>query len=162
MYDLTVSHRRFLGNRWFLPTFATVQGNEQLGLNIRAVAGGGIGRFLLQDPHREWAAFTGLAYARENFEDESPRNSIEVILGTQFSFFEYDTPKRSLDAGIAVFPSLTESGRVRAQADVTSRFEIVKDLFFDLSLYGAYDSDPGETAESNTDYGAVTSLGYSF
>ena len=84
------------------------------------------------------------------------------MLATQYSFFVYDTPKRSLDAGIAVFPSLTESGRVRAEADIDSRFEIVEDLFFDLSLYGSYDSKDDPSAPSSYDYGVVTSLGYSF
>jgi hypothetical protein len=31
-----------------------------------------------------------------------------------------------------------------------------------VSLYGSYDSDPGENAISNSDYGLTTSLGYSF
>jgi hypothetical protein len=162
MYDVTLANRRFLRERWFLQGFGTVQGNEELGLDIREVVGGGIGRYLVQDMHSEWAAFGALAYSHEKYEEEDPRNSVEAILGTQYSFYRYDTPKRSFDAGLAVFPSLTESGRVRAEADLTSRFEIVNDLFFDLSVYGSYDTDPGETAESNSDYGVVTSLGYSF
>jgi hypothetical protein len=38
----------------------------------------------------------------------------------------------------------------------------VSDLFFQLSFYGSYDSEPGAGAESNADYGVTTSLGYSF
>jgi hypothetical protein len=162
MYDVTVGNRRFLRDRWFLPTFATAQGNDELGLNLRTVAGGGLGRFLVQNTSAEWAAFAGLAAARENFVQEPVRNSIEGVAGTQYSYFRYDTPKRSIDATVAVFPSITESGRLRAEADVNSRVELVEDLFFELSFYGSYDSDADPSAASNSDYGVVTSLGYSF
>jgi hypothetical protein len=162
MYDVTLGNRRFLENRWFGQTFATVQGNQELALDIREVLGGGIGRYLVQDLHNEWSAFAGLAGTRENFRSAPKRNSLEGVLSTQYSYFRYDTPKRSVDMGLAVFPSLTESGRVRAEADVDSRFEIVKDLFFDVTLYGSYDSEPDKSAPSNSDYGVVTSLGYSF
>jgi hypothetical protein len=162
MYDVTVGNRRFLQDRWFVQSFATAQGNDELGLNLRALAGAGLGRFLVQTLNAEWAAFAGLAATRENFVEETERNSLEGVVGTQYSHFRYDTPKRSIDAGFAVFPSITESGRLRAEADVTSRVELVEDLFFDLTFYGSYDSDADPSAASNSDYGVVTSLGYSF
>jgi hypothetical protein len=121
-----------------------------------------MGRFLVQDSHSEWSATAGVAYDRENFRDSPNRNSLEGLLATQYSYFRYDTPKRSLDAGLAVFPSLTESGRVRAEADIDARVELVKDLFFEVSVYGSYDSDADPSAPSNTDYGVITSVGYTF
>jgi hypothetical protein len=162
MYDVTLGNRRFLRDRWFIQSFATAQGNDELGLNLRAVAGAGLGRYLVQSPSAEWAAFAGLAGARENFKSEPEQTSLEGVVGTQYSYFRYDTPKRSIDAGVAVFPSITQSGRVRAEADVTSRVEIVEDFFFDLTFYGSYDSEADPAAPSNADYGVVTSLGYSF
>jgi hypothetical protein len=162
MYDLTLLNRRFMRDLWFQQYFATVQGNEELGLDIREMLGAGIGRFLVQDRRSEWSVVAGLAYDREDFEGESTRNSVEGVLATQYSFFVYDTPKRSIDAALAVFPSLTESGRVRAEADVDWRVELVEDLFFDMSLYGSYDNKADASAPSNYDYGVVTSLGYSF
>lgn len=162
MYDVTLGNRRFLENRWFGQFFGTVQGNQELGLNIREVLGAGIGRFVLQDSHREWSLVAGLAGTHEDFESESGRNSLEAVLATQYSFFRYDTPKRNVDMGLAVFPSLTDAGRVRAEADIDSRYEIVTDLFFDVSLYASYDSEADPEAPSNYDYGIVTSLGYSF
>lgn len=162
MFDVTLGNRRFLRERWFFQTFATAQGNEELGLNLRSVVGTGLGRYIVQGTSAEWAAFAGLAGAHENFESEPVQNSLEGLVGTQYSYFRYDTPKRSIDAGLVVFPSITESGRVRAEADVSSRIEIVEDFFFDLTLYGSYDSEADPAAPSNSDYGVVTSLGYSF
>ena len=61
-----------------------------------------------------------------------------------------------------MLPSLTQSGRVRLGAKLRMRFEIVKDFFFELSMYGIHDNKPGANAKSNSDYGTDTSLGYSF
>ena len=162
MYDVTLGNKRFMRDRWFQQYFGSVQGNEELGLNIREILGAGIGRYLVQDMHHEWSLVAGLAYDREDFESQSTQDSIEGVLSTQYSFFRYDTPKRSIDVGLALFPSLTESGRLRAEADIDWRIELVEDFFFDLSFYGSYDSKADPEAPSNVDYGVVTSLGYTF
>jgi hypothetical protein len=51
---------------------------------------------------------------------------------------------------------------VRAAGRLVSRYEIVKDFFFEVSVYGTYDNKPGPNAKSNSDYGTDLSLGYSF
>jgi len=61
-----------------------------------------------------------------------------------------------------LFPSLTESGRYRTDSSVSLRREIVSDFFLDLSFYYTYDSDPPDALAETSDYGVVTSLGYSF
>jgi hypothetical protein len=38
----------------------------------------------------------------------------------------------------------------------------VDDLYFELKLYGSYDSQPPSEGTEKSDYGLVTSLGYSF
>jgi hypothetical protein len=162
MYDVTLANKRFLEGRWFGQFFGSVQGNEELGLNIREIVGAGIGRYLVQDMHHEWWMVAGLAYDREDFVSQPIQNSLEGVLSTQYSFFQYDTPKRSIDIGLSVFPSLTESGRIRAEADIGWKIELVEDFFFDMSFYGSYDSKTDPEAASNSDYGVVTSLGYSF
>jgi hypothetical protein len=162
MYDVTLANKRFMENRWFAEYFGSVQGNEELGLNIREVLGAGMGRYLVQGAHSEWSVVAGLAYDREDFQSEATQNSLEGVLSTEYSFFRYDTPKRSIDARLSVFPSLTESGRIRAEADVDWRIELVEDFFFDMSFYGSYDSKADPSAPSNIDYGVITSLGYTF
>jgi hypothetical protein len=154
-------YRRFLPDRWFWQAFATLDGNDELGLDLRATVGGAYGRFVSQTPQQEWAAYAGLAVTREDF-SVGVEESVEGVLGTQYWFFRYDTPEASLDATLNLFPSFTDSGRVRSEARLRSRYEIVVDLFFEVSLYGSYDSDPGEGADSKSDYGVTTSLGYSF
>ena len=75
--------------------------------------------------------------------------------------FRLDAPHTNIDATLTILPSLTESGRVRGELDLSLRHELVKDLFFELSVYDSYDNRATEGAPSN-DWGMSTSLGYTF
>ncbi len=79
-----------------------------------------------------------------------------------YEVFKYKSPKTSLNSKLSFFPSLTEDRRYRVQYDIAARQEIVKDFFFELSGYFTFDSQPPENAASGTDYGIVTSLGWTF
>jgi hypothetical protein len=160
-WNLSGSYRHFLADRWFLQAFGGFEGND-LGLDLRSSLGGAYGRYLAQTNRQDWAVYAGLAYTREQFTGREQADGLEAVFGTGYSFFRYDSPEASLDATLNLLPSLTQTGRLRAEGNLRSRYEIVKDLFFEVSLYGSYDSDPGESAISNTDYGLTTSLGYSF
>ena len=61
-----------------------------------------------------------------------------------------------------IFPSFTNSGRVRAELDIDFTWELISDLFWRLSFYNSYDSDPVVVDAENNDYGVTTSLGWSF
>ena len=161
-YDVSGSYRRFFPERWFLQGSGGFESNNELGLDLRTTIGAAFGRYLVQTNRQEWGAYVGLQVTREAYSGVATTENIEGVLGTQYYFFRFDHPKASFDATLEAFPSLTQSGRVRAEGKLRSRYEIVKDLFFEVSLYGSYDSDPGDTSAANSDYGLTTSLGYSF
>ena len=161
-FDVAGRMRRFLPRRWFWQSTLQFESNEELGLNLRTSAGGAYGRYFVQNHEHEWAAYLGANVTNEREVAVPNRQDIEALLGTQYAFFHYDTPERTIYADLDVLPSLTDSGRVRVGAKVRCRYEIVKDFFFELSMYGTYDSRPGENARSNSDYGTETSLGFTF
>jgi len=84
------------------------------------------------------------------------------VLYTSFSVFHYDFPETDIGGTLSVLPSLTKSGRVRSELDLRAKYEFVDDLYFELKLYGSYDSQPPSETTEKSDYGLVTSLGYSF
>lgn len=161
-YNINVQNRRFLADRWFVQGFGGFDGNDELALDMRGTVGAAYGRFLVQDNRQEWATYAGVAAIREKFTNQDANDSVEGVLGTQYWFYLFDAPEASLNLTLNVFPSLTESGRVRSESEFSARYEIVDDLFFEARLYGSFDSDPGEEANSRSDYGVTTSLGYSF
>lgn len=161
-YDVTANNRIFLPNRRFYQGFLALQGNDELGLDLRTTLGGAYGSYLVQNSRQEWAVMAGLGVLHEDFATRDRSESLEGLLGTQYSFFRFHDPEANFDASFYVLPSLTESGRIRSELKVRSRYEIVTDLFFEISLYGSYDTDADEEADEKSDYGVTTSLGYSF
>jgi hypothetical protein len=161
-FDVTGNVRWLLANRRFYQGFLGFAGNDELGLDLRTSIGGAFGKYLVQSSRQEWAIVAGLGAIREDFFTQPISESLEAIVGTEYAFFRFDDPEANLDASLYVLPSLTESGRVRSEAKLRSRYEIIDDLFFEITLYGSYDTDADEEADTKSDYGLTTSLGYSF
>ena len=160
--DVSGLYRWELDNRWFWQTMFVGERNQELGLDARESAGAGFGRYLVQTSHHEWAAYAGLLGVTEKPEGAPQKQAVVSVFGTQYTFFQYDTPERTVSAKLEALPGVTESNRVRADAALVSRWEIVKDFIFEVSVDAAYDSSPGADAKSHTDYGVVTSLGFTF
>lgn len=155
-------YRGLLEDRWYWAGLGSLDRNDEQGIDLRSTVGAGYGRFLVQTSRTLWSATGGLAVVNEQRAgDEDAETNLELLLNTDYEFFTYDTPKTSLTTSLTVYPSLTESGRVRSELDLALRRELITDLFFEISLYETYDTDPPEEGEKN-DYGIVTSLGYSF
>jgi hypothetical protein len=161
-WDLSGLWRRFLANRYFWEGFGQLQRNTELDLNLRTLAGGGAGRYLVQSNRADWVVGTGLAYTHENYTGGEAFNSLEAVLTTSFAIFRYDFPETDITGAVTVLPSLTQSGRYRSEGELRAKYEFVDDLYFELRLYGSYDSKPPSETTEQSDYGFVTSLGYSF
>lgn len=161
-YDFSGSYSRFLARRKYYVGRLRFESNTELGLDLRTSLAGGLGYYVRQDPHQEWSVVAGLALNNEQYAGESGRDSVDAVLGTSYAFYRFEPLNADVDFSLALIPSLTESGRIRSDANLDVRWEIVNDLYFEVSLYGNYDSQPGTQAESKYDYGTTTSLGYSF
>lgn len=160
--DFGAVYRRLLEQRWFWAVLGSLERNDEQAIDLRALAGAGYGRFLLQTGRSLWSATGGLAVVNEQRAGaESAETSVEGLLNTEYEFFTYDTPKTSILTSLTVYPSLTEGGRFRTNLDLGVRRELIEDLFLELSFYNTYDSEPPIEGEKN-DYGIVTSLGYTF
>ncbi len=157
------------GYRWLQPGgrfwagLTSLERNEQTGIEARAMVGGGYGSYFFQTSTHEVAALAGVGATREWATGQANnQSSLEGILGFDWRIFDFATPKTNLTARAVVFPSLTESGRYRTESNVSLRREIISDFYLDLSFYHTYDSDPPDELAETSDYGVVTSLGYSF
>jgi len=161
-WDLSGVWRGFLANRYFWEGFGQLQRNTELDLNLRTLAGGGAGRYVVQSNQADWVAGAGLAYTHENYAGGEAFNSLEAVLTTSFSIFRYDFPETDITGTVTLLPSLTQSGRYRGEGELRAKYEFVDDLYFELRLYGSYDRKPPSENVEKSDYGFVTSLGYSF
>ena len=161
-FDVTGQRRRFLPRQWFWQATVRFESNDELGLVLRTSAGAAFGQYLFQSNEHEWAWYAGANLTQERPIQQPNTHDVEALFGTQYAYFHYDTPERTAYVDLQLLPSLTDAGRVRAAATGRCRYEIVKDFFFELSVFASYDNRPGADAKSNSDYGTETSLGFTF
>jgi hypothetical protein len=121
--NVVVDYRYFLKNRWFALALGGLQRNDELGIDLRAFAGGGGGRRLIQTNRTDFALSAAAAAVREEAtEGGDTSDSVEAFFGLEYDFFVHKQPKRHVQAQFTLIPSLTESGRVRSQFD--TRFKL--------------------------------------
>ena len=155
----TLEH--FMPDRYYAESSLEFTRNQELGLDRRSLIGVTFGRYLVQGKNREWRAGAGLAASTEKGADGNKRENLEAQLNTSLRIFRFDHPKTDVTANLTLLPSLTESGRVRGEASIKARRELVTDLFLQISLYDSYDNEPS-AGSPNNDWGLTTSIGYSF
>jgi hypothetical protein len=161
-FDATFSHLRLRRSRWFSQIFAAAQGNQELGLDLRVLAGGAVGREAIQTNRTVLRGSAGLAVKEEWPVEGASEEEIEALVAGTYSFFTFDYPSTSIDIHLSVFHGLESGAALRLEGDISIRRELVKDLYFSVSAYESYDADPiVETAEQN-DWGFTTSIGWSF
>jgi hypothetical protein len=173
--SLKVNYQRFRKSRWFTDWFTSVEKNDEQGVERRVSVGGGIGKYLVQSNKNQFSLLVGLVGTRTTLSGIAPELPIE---GSEPADTNSDTTDaeakfsvkylhRSLDPSsdmtftTDIFPRLEDFSSFRSNSNLTLRRELIEDLFFDLSFYYTYLSDPAVGAEKD-DYGVVTSIGYSF
>lgn len=161
--NLSIDMTRYRPDRWYSTFQLGFERNDELGLDLRTSLEAALGRYLIQTNTSELGTLAGLVVTNELMQGEvESQQNLEGLLGVDYSRYIYNNPKLDLTAGLYVYPSITESGRVRTQFDIALKWEVYKDLFWNLSYYNTYDSDPASGSESTNDYGVVTSVGWSF
>ena len=159
--NISVTYTRFLRNRWFWKASGGLERNQELGIDLRTLVGGTVGKYFIQTPTIRFELNAGLAGNQENNQDDTTTTSAEGLIRSSLDIFKLSVPSTRLSASVNVFPGITESGRLRVNTNISLRNEIVRDLFWDLTFYSTFDNRPVQGAE-NEDYGIVTSIGASF
>lgn len=168
--NIGINFQRFRANRWFTDWFASTERNDAQGLDHRLSLGGGLGRYFVQSNNNQLSVLAGLVATRESFIDLNPDDlSVDAKLDATNAEgkieIKYLHRARDPSADILFttkyYPLLEDLSSFRSDSILTLRREFIDDLFFDLSVYYTFLSDPPAGAEKD-DYGVITSIGYSF
>ena len=161
--DLSYTLTRHIAPRWNYDAAAYMQANKELGLDRRwLVRAGALNRVLRTDT-RELSVGFGLAALKEEYTEQAAgETSLEGTLSLRYYAFHFDDPELEVSVDLTLFPSLTTSGRFRAELRAEAKRELVEDLFWGLSLYESYDSDPVGIGIRNNDLAVTASLGWSY
>ena len=160
--SLNLRELRFLPQRWSLVGTASVEQNEELALDLRALISAGGGRFLHQSNRAYVLVGSGLAYTNERYTGGSPSSSLEALVSAAAEYFRLDSPKSNLRGTLTVYPSITDFGRVRSDLDVSLTHEFIKDFTIGLVLFDKFDSRPPAEGAAKHDYGVAFMTGWTF
>jgi hypothetical protein len=158
--NLNTDVRRRLSNRWFAVATGAVQQDEPFDLHARLLAGGGIGRRLIQTNRGIFSVEGGLDYDAEKYGDrEAFDHSGEVFAGVAGDWF---AAGGSTEASVAArtFISLARR-RTRLELDSSLRRDLALNLYWAFNIEESFDSDPPRD-RPRSDLGLSFSLGWTF
>ena len=161
--DAGISVTRLFTGQWYVSAQIKGQQNTELNLDFRVLSGVGGGYDVIRTNSQRLNTLAGVIANRERTIDSLVvSNNLELVVGVHYKLFRYRHPKIDISSGFDVFPNLTTKGRVRIESDLNAKLEILKDLFFGVTLYYNYDNNPSSNSSSKSDWGVITSIGYSF
>lgn len=158
--DGSVGFDYYFKKTWFLTTSLNFLSNTEQQLDLRSTVMAGLGLFITRTNRKYWNLAAGVNYNNENFKgDASDRNSMEGFVGTELNL--YDIGDLNLLTNLVVYPSFTESGRVRSDFSIDTKYEMPfdDDFYIKIGLTLNYDNQPVENA-SDTDYVFHTGFGW--
>ncbi len=158
--DGEISINYFLQNDWFLQLSGVYLSNDEQKLKLRSTYKAGAGYYFIHDNRMSFGASTGLAWTSENYIDDTPdKTSGELYLAVGLN--KYDIGDLSLLTSAILYPSITESGRYRADINFDMKYDLPLDLYIKMSITYNWDNQPIEGASAE-DYVFTTSFGWEF
>ncbi|MGY0393128.1 DUF481 domain-containing protein [Bizionia sp. KMM 8389] len=159
--DASLGFKYFMKNDWFASTEANFLSNNEQKLDLRTTVKGGLGKYFVHSNKLFFAGGFGLAWNNERFSDEfnTHQNSMEAYGALSLNMFDFNDFSMSTD--VTFYPSLTESGRYRADYNLSLKYDLPLDFFIKLAVTYNYDSKPVEGA-SDSDYVFQSTFGWEF
>jgi hypothetical protein len=158
--DVRADVQRRLPNRWYAFTKFQGQQDQELELDARIVAGGGIGRMLARTARAHLSLQGGINYDGERYSEVGEfDHSTEALAGFDFDWFAAgSSTEATVEAN--TFFNLTRQ-RFRAEWDAKVRRDMFWSLYYAVNFFDSYDSDPPEdTPRSNL--GVSFNFGWTF
>jgi hypothetical protein len=160
---LSMAHIANLPNKRYHSYFGNLEQNDQLGIDLRTVAGVDYGWVPISTSAHWLTMGVGVAVNLERpFDDTDPDQNLEAVGTIRYQHYKHNIPKRNIDVYFRLMPSLTQSNRVRADFTLDFKWEVVENFYFGTEFYTSYDSSPASPEASDVDYGVISSVGYSF
>jgi len=159
---LSLLYLKSISDRWYEGLTANLLTSDQQDLTLRITTGGAIGRDFLRSGTASLLVLGGVAFSREKYSvtsEQSNRNEAEAQFRALFS--KYVFRRLQFNGQFDVSPNLTTLGRVRLSMESNLKIELIRNLYWKLSLYENYDNRPPVNAPKN-DVGTSTSFGWKF
>lgn len=161
--DISLGVDRFFSAKWWGGIKGKVQQNTELNLDHRYQLGLGAGYDIVHtNPVRLYVLAGLLANQEQPFDTTTVSRNMEGLISAKFIWLQYRHPKINISTNIDFFPSITISDRYRLEYDLSAKYEILKDLYLNLTFYDNFDSKPTGGEGALNDWGVIFSVGYTF
>ena len=157
--DAIIGFQYFILPAWYLFASGNFLQNDEQKLKLRSTTSAGIGKYFIHTNHLYFGGKLGAARTNESFTDsaETNENSFEGVAGLELNLFNVEDV--SLLSTLTVYPSFTQSGRVRTDFRIDLKYDLPLDFYIRLGYTQNYDSKPVEGASKN-DYVFQTTVGW--
>lgn len=135
--------------------------NDQLAIDSRLVATYGIGRRFFDSNSTKLAVTTGFQLVNEEDSQGESTDSVEGLLAVDYRTWSFSDPDLNLVTGVRLYPGITETGRLRADGDITLSWDIIGDLSLSLTAFGSFDNETNDDGD-DYDYGITTGVAWDF
>jgi hypothetical protein len=162
-FDSNFRHRYYFRHNFAAENFLLLQRNTELDLGLRAAYGLGVSKnWIRSNVQRFYSGIGPLINAETSISQYGYTTSLETFIYLEHRVYKYRDPEVYITTTYAVYPSLSDPGRLRWDLQSQLRLEVLKDFFVGFTFYHTYDNRPVSEEGSTNDWGFTTSLGYSF
>mgnify|MGYP001230270386 CR=1 FL=1 len=154
--DAKADLRRLISKSWYLIGELTYLANTEQALEGRYTPNIGFGKLLASTSKLYLGLSTGIAFNFETYLDSAlNKNSTETFLAANLNMYNFEDI--SLTTDIKVSPTISEFGRVRADYNLTLKYDLPYDFYIKTAFTMNYDNQP---AISGNDYDYIFSTGF--
>jgi hypothetical protein len=161
---------RFLPKRWSVIALGQTEQNDELNLDFRLTGAAALGRTINRSNSSDLGAGAGLAVTRERFApalsdttgEAETGNNLEALLFATWDAFRFDAPTLDFGTSLYLYPSLSNTGRVRGEATLRLKYELISDFDVGISATDTFDSDPPEESATTNDFIMSFTIGWSY
>lgn len=159
--DLYIKNNYFFTNNWFVTGFVAYQRNIALAIEQRFQEGFGLGnKFITTKTIYTWAR-GGLVFNQERSTENVNSGTLTELFGEmELNLYRFEVPKIKTTVANTTYYSLSQKDRIRDDFSANVSWELVKNFFLTLELYGSFDSKPPASGSAEFDYGTVIGLRY--
>lgn len=130
-----------LGDVFAFSGIEFLRNSEQL-LDLRSTAKIGVGYYLFRTNHFYFGGGAGVAGVRENYGGDTPSSSSSFEGLGVLQLNAYNIGDLSVESGVSAYPSFTNKGRVRVDANISIKYDFPYDIYIKLDYINNFDSEP--------------------
>ena len=132
-------------------------------IHLQSTIGGGVGRYFKNTNRARISVLGGLAWQSANYNQDKVavdrQQSAAGLIASDVKIFIFK--KTNLNVRAYLVPSLSEDGRVRFNTNASYYLKLFKNLSWNLSFYGNWDTRPPANF-SGSDYGYSLGMKWTF